>query len=133
VFGSLLPEMLALAAVYLIAVAAVFCDVSGARTLMTRLRLDRWSHLTYSSYMLHVPVATIVIAFGGRLAGPLIPGANVGLIVLAVLALAFASVASYRWFETPVRKLLNEAFDRRLAWRHVAAPVAADARPGGIA
>jgi peptidoglycan/LPS O-acetylase OafA/YrhL len=83
--------------------------------------------------MLHVPVATVVIAFGGRLAGQLVPGGNIGLIVLAVLALSFASVASYRWFETPVRKLLNDAFDRSLAWKRLAAPVAADAGPGGIA
>jgi peptidoglycan/LPS O-acetylase OafA/YrhL len=125
--GSLLPETLALAAVYLIAVAAVFCDARGAETLMTRLRLDRWSHLTYSSYMLHVPVATVVIALAGRALGDLAGGKAV-LIAAAVLVLAAASVASYRWFETPARKALNDAFDRH-AWR----AVAADAQPGGAA
>ena len=60
-FGSLLPTMAALLAIYVIADACRFRQIAPAReTLLSRLRFDRWSPLTYSCYMLHIPVATVV-------------------------------------------------------------------------
>ena len=68
--GSLLPTMAALLAVYAIAMLAVQADCAGRETLLSRLRFDRWSPLTYSCYMLHIPVATVIITFGSRLLFP---------------------------------------------------------------
>ena len=41
---------------------------------------------------------------------------------VAVVALAAASVLSLRYFETPLRRYLTDAFDRRLQRRPVAVP-----------
>lgn len=115
--GWQLPEMAALATIYAIAVLAIHCDCSNRSTLLTRLDFARWSSLTYSLYMLHVPVATVVMTLGAHL---LFPHDGIGkliLLPLAILVLAVASIASYRIFETPARQALNETFDRYLAGR----------------
>jgi len=114
-FGWLLSPMGALAAVYAIALLAIQADCNGRATLLSTLGLDRWAPLTYSCYMLHIPVATVVISFGARL---LHLDAGAGKLILAPIAiavLAAASVASLRWFETPLRRALTEAYDRRFA------------------
>lgn len=114
--GWLLPEMATLVAVYVIAIVAIQCDSSGATTLLTRLRFDRASAYTYSCYMLHIPVATIVLTFGARLLTNM-PGGKLSLLPVAVAALATASILSYRFFETPLRRSLNDVFDRQLVSR----------------
>lgn len=114
--GWLLPEMVALATVYGIAILAIQCDCSGASTLLTRLRLDRASAYTYSCYMLHIPVATIMLTFGARYLSGL-PGGKLSLLPAAVLTLAAASILSYRFFETPLRQRLNVAFDHQFVSR----------------
>ena len=91
--GSLLPTMAALLAVYAIAMLAVQADCAGRETLLSRLRFDRWSPLTYSCYMLHIPVATVIITFGSRLLS-LSPHERLVLAPVAIIVLAFASVAS---------------------------------------
>jgi peptidoglycan/LPS O-acetylase OafA/YrhL len=68
--------------------------------------------------MLHIPVATVVITFGARLI-PGIPGHHLALLPVAILILAAASVISYRYFETPSRDALNEAFNRWEAGRAI--------------
>lgn len=119
--GWLLPEMVALVAVYTIAVLAIQCDYCGATTLLTRLRFDRASAYTYSCYMLHIPIATLVLTFGARALTDL-PGGKLSLLPVAIAALAIASFLSYRFFETPLRHSLNEIFDRQLpAHRSIAA------------
>jgi len=110
--GSLLPTMAALLAVYAIAMLAVQADCAGRETLLSRLRFDRWSPLTYSCYMLHIPVATVIITFGSRLLS-LSPHERLVLAPVAIIVLAFASVASLRTFEAPLRRYLTEAYDRR--------------------
>jgi peptidoglycan/LPS O-acetylase OafA/YrhL len=115
--GALLPDMVAVGLVYCIAVAGVHCDEAKARTLLTRLRVGRWAHLTYSSYMLHMPIATIVITVAGRLLAPDIPALKFALVLLAMAALALASTLSYRYFEDPIRRWSNAAFDRRIGGR----------------
>jgi peptidoglycan/LPS O-acetylase OafA/YrhL len=62
--------------------------------------------------MLHIPVATITITFGSRLLS-LSPDERLILAPVAIIVLAFASVASLRTFETPLRRYLTEAYDRR--------------------
>ena len=113
-FGSLLPTMTALLAIYLIALLAVQADCAGHETLLSKLGFDRWSPLTYSCYMLHIPVATVVITFGSRLLS-LSPNERLILAPVAIIVLAFASAVSLRSFETPLRRYLTEAFERRAA------------------
>jgi peptidoglycan/LPS O-acetylase OafA/YrhL len=112
VFGSLLPTMTALLAVYIIALLAVQADCATRQTLLSRLGFDRWSSLTYSCYMLHIPVATVIITFGSRLLS-LSPDTRLILAPVAIIVLAFTSVVSLRTFETPLRRYLTEAYDRR--------------------
>jgi len=121
VLGSLLPAMAALVAIYTIAMLAIQPDCASRPTLLSRLRLDRWSSLTYSCYMLHIPVATLVITFGARLLSFALPDGKLILAPVAVVVLGLASVASLRHFETPLRRYLTDAFDRRFTPR-VSAP-----------
>ena len=120
VLGSLLPTMTALLAIYAIAMLAVQADCAGRETLLSRLGFDRWAPLTYSCYMLHIPVATVVVTFGSRLLS-LSPNERLILAPVAIFVLAFASVVSLRTFETPLRRYLTEACERR-AIRPAAAP-----------
>jgi peptidoglycan/LPS O-acetylase OafA/YrhL len=62
--------------------------------------------------MLHVPVATVIITFGSRLLA-LSPNERLILAPAAIVVLAFASIVSLRAFETPLRRYLTEAYDRR--------------------
>lgn len=112
VLGSWLPTMTALLAIYAIALLAVQADCTGRDTLLSRLGFDRWSPLTYSCYMLHIPVATVIITFGSRLLS-LSPPERLILAPVAIVVLAIASVVSLRTFETPLRRYLTEAYDRR--------------------
>jgi peptidoglycan/LPS O-acetylase OafA/YrhL len=117
--GWMLPDMAALVAVYAIAVLAIRHDLSDAPTILSRLRFDRASAYTYSCYMLHIPVATVVLTVGARyLAGT--PEGKLALLPVAVALLAALSVLSYRLFETPLRRALNSAFDRQFSPRAVA-------------
>ncbi len=70
--GWLLPPMAALVAIYAIALLASQLDCGGRSTLFSKIGFDRWSQLTYSCYMLHIPVATIVLTFGSRLLSPVL-------------------------------------------------------------
>jgi peptidoglycan/LPS O-acetylase OafA/YrhL len=114
-FGWLLSDMAALVVVYAIAILAIQCDTTGTSTLLTRLRLDRGSVYTYSCYMLHIPVATIVLTLGSRNLVAVFPEAKLALLPVAVAVLAVASILSYRLFETPLRRSLNSAYDRHFA------------------
>ncbi|WP_197427226.1 acyltransferase family protein [Bradyrhizobium retamae] len=120
VLGSLLPTMTALLAIYAIAILAIQVDCAGRETLLSRLGFDRWSALTYSCYMLHIPVATVVITLGSRLLS-LSEHERLILAPVAIIVLAFASVVSLRTFETPLRRYLTEVYDRR-ALKHVPSP-----------
>jgi peptidoglycan/LPS O-acetylase OafA/YrhL len=62
--------------------------------------------------MLHIPVATVVITFGSRLLS-LSPHERLILAPVAIIVLAFASIVSLRAFETPLRRYLTDAYDRR--------------------
>ena len=115
VFGSLLSPMAALVAIYAIAMLAIQPDCAGRETVLSKLGLDRWSPLTYSCYMLHIPVATVVITFGSRLLAFASPETKLVLAPMAIVVLALASVASLRLFETPLRRYLSDAYDRRFA------------------
>lgn len=121
--GWLLPDMAALVAVYAIAVLAIQHDMSETPTVLSQMRFDRASAYTYSCYMLHIPVATVVLTFGARYMAS-IPGGKLALLPFAVTLLAGASILSYRFFETPLRRALNSVFDRQFT-PSTAAPVPA--------
>lgn len=110
-FGWSISETIALGCIYIIAVLAIHCDCAGRDTLMTRLNIARGSPFTYSCYMLHIPVATVVITLGGRLISGG-PERELLLLPVAIAVLTAASIISYRYFETPARNALNETFDR---------------------
>ena len=112
--GALLPTTSALIAIYGIAMLAIQNDCAGRETLLSRLGFDRWSPLTYSCYMLHIPVATVVITFGSRALAFESPNERLILAPVAIVVLAFASIVSLRAFETPLRRYLTEAYDRRV-------------------
>ena len=90
---------------------AIRSTAPAVDTLFRGSAFDRWSPLTYSCYMLHIPVATIVLTFGSRLLS-LSPHERLILAPVAIV-LAFASVISLRTFETPLRRYLTEIYDRR--------------------
>ncbi len=109
--GWALHPLAVLALVYLVAIAAVAADEESRLSPLSRLGVGRWAHLTYSSYMLHMPVATFVVTVAGRFL-PQTPAMRVALVVLAAVLLIFVSIASYRLFEEPVRRRLNAVLDR---------------------
>jgi peptidoglycan/LPS O-acetylase OafA/YrhL len=96
-------------------VLAIQCDCAGRATTLTGLGLDRGAEWTYSCYMLHLPVATVILTFGARYVEHVLPGGRLALIPVALVVLAIASVLSLRYFETPMRRALNDAYDRRVA------------------
>jgi peptidoglycan/LPS O-acetylase OafA/YrhL len=111
--GWLLPVMAGLVAVYAIAILAVQYDSSRQSSLLTLLHLDRGAAYTYSCYMLHIPVATMILTFGARHVTPSVfPAGKLALLPIAISMLAVVSVLSYRYFETPLRRYLNDIFDR---------------------
>ena len=112
-FGGLLPQALMLAAVYAIVLLAARVDAMRQETFLSRNRIDRWSDLTYSVYMLHIPVATVVLTIGSRYLTPFVPDAKLVLVPVAFVVLTVASRASYRYVETPMRHFLYAMFDRR--------------------
>lgn len=111
--GWALPGMAAVGLVYLVAIIAVHCDQAKARTVIAQLEIGRWANLTYSVYMLHMPVGTIVVTLVGRTIPSHWVVARFVLVAVAMVVLIVASAASFRLFENPVRRRLNAAFDRR--------------------
>src|SRR5207302_1513826 len=108
--GSWLPTMAALIAIYAIAMLAIQADCAGRETLLSRLRFDRWSPLTYSCYMLHIPVATIVITFGSRLLS-LLPHER---LVLAPVAIAILMVLGTHSLPQPLDAISAKSLDASL-------------------
>jgi peptidoglycan/LPS O-acetylase OafA/YrhL len=121
--GATLNIYVALLIIYAIALLAIHHDCTGHTTLFVALGFERWSDLTYSSYMLHIPVATVVLTLASRYLAPVLPGGKLALLPVAVIVLAVLSVLSLRYFETPMRRALNDLYDRRFRSRITAAPL----------
>ncbi|WP_233022602.1 acyltransferase family protein [Rhodopseudomonas boonkerdii] len=121
--GAYLNIFVALLIVYAIALLAIHHDCIRQTTLFSKLGFERWSDLTYSSYMLHIPVATLVLTLAARYLTPVLPGGKLILLPVAVVVLAALSVLSLRHFETPLRRALNEFYDRQFRTRGAAAPL----------
>jgi peptidoglycan/LPS O-acetylase OafA/YrhL len=96
-------DYLLLGCVYVVAVGAFVCDLSGSRTFASWGPISRRGYLTYSIYMLHTVIATIVISF-------IFPGvfgksesATLAAVVCSV-ALTYAVAYASCWhFERPLR------------------------------
>lgn len=120
--GAYLNIYVALVMIYAIALLAIHHDCAGQTTLFSKLGFERWSDLTYSSYMLHIPVATTVLTLASRYLAPVLPGGKLALLPVAIVVLAVLSVLSLRYFETPMRRTLNDLYDRQFRPRVAAAP-----------
>jgi peptidoglycan/LPS O-acetylase OafA/YrhL len=119
--GAYLNIYVALLMVYAIALLAIHHDCTGRDTWFTQLGFARWSELTYSSYMLHVPVATVVLTLAARYLAPSLPGGKLALLPVAIAVLIVLSILSLRYFETPMRRALNDLYDRQFRPRSSAA------------
>ncbi len=121
--GAYLNIFVALLAIYAIALLAIHHDCTGQTTLFSKLGFERWSDLTYSSYMLHIPVATLVLTLAARYLAPSLPSGKLVLLPVAIAVLAVLSVLSLRYFETPLRRALNDLYDRQFSTRVAKAPL----------
>jgi peptidoglycan/LPS O-acetylase OafA/YrhL len=102
-----------LCAAYLVAFLGLLCDVAGGHTLLSWAPISGLGVLTYSVYMLHTLLATVLLSFVfPRLFGNSFGVMAAGVAVAAVGTL-FLSIVSYKYFEEPVRRKFN-AWDPRL-------------------
>lgn len=99
------PDTVALLLVYAAVLGAVMADQNEAGPIIRRLA--PLGQLTYSSYMLHMPVMVVLAsAPARRLLG--VPEAAANWIVLAAFLLVWpVSWVSYFYFETPARKWMT--------------------------
>ena len=100
------PGMLSLTFAYLIVVCGIAADQARASGPITRA-LAPWGALTYSVYMLHVPLGSALFSLLGRSVFELAPAA-MNVAVVAGLPVLFAlSYVSYFLFETPARRWIS--------------------------
>jgi peptidoglycan/LPS O-acetylase OafA/YrhL len=100
-------DYLLLACVYVVAVSAFVCDLTGRDTFASWAPISRRGYLTYSIYMLHTVIATIVISFlFPRVFGTSLIAVLAAVTCSAVLTYAVA-YASYWYFETPLRSYVG--------------------------
>lgn len=101
------PDYALLMLVYLVVASAYACDLSELPTFASWGPLSSLGHLTYSLYMLHVPVSTVFLSFVfPRIIGHGSVSGYVSL-VLAVGILFMVAQLSFVYFETPMRRLLT--------------------------
>ncbi len=104
-----------LALIWVLVAAAYRCDVAGTATWLSARWLAARGALTYSLYMLHPLVATVLLAVVfPRLLGTTLPARIAG-VLLALPVLYAAATLSLRWFETPARRAINAWGAARLA------------------
>jgi len=112
---------------YVVAALAYFCDLEGEENLVSSRLLSAQGVYTYSIYMIHPVVITLFIGLlaprwlgTSRLSSALCVGAS--------LILTYAlSRASYAYFETPLRKLINRGIGKGESIRNPVAPTSGEA------
>lgn len=98
---------LMLACVYVVVVCAFVCDLTGRRSFASWTPISSRGYLTYSIYMLHTAIATVVISFiFPRLFGRSEVAVLTAVACSAALTYAAAYI-SYWGFETPLRALIG--------------------------
>jgi peptidoglycan/LPS O-acetylase OafA/YrhL len=102
---------------YLVVATALACDVRNIPTLASWSVLSSMGCLTYSTYMLHLVMATIFMrVLVPKLLGES-PTAMVAGVAMAIGATLFAAMLSYRFFEEPLRQSINGIRLRRKTLR----------------
>jgi peptidoglycan/LPS O-acetylase OafA/YrhL len=100
-------EYALLGVIWLLVASAYAADRCGVATWVSAPWLARRGQLTYSIYMLHTVVATVLLAVVfPKLLGTS-PGARLAGVLMALPALYLVSVLSLRWFETPMRRWIG--------------------------
>ena len=108
-------EFVLLGLIWLLVAAAFLCDRAARTTALAAPWLAARGELTYSIYMLHTVVATVVLAgVGPRLLGTGLT-ARCAAVLAALVVLYALATASLRFFEQPLRRRINLATDRALA------------------
>ncbi len=109
-----IDQYIALPVIWATVALAFLCDRAGQATPVSGRWLAQRGALTYSIYMLHTVVATVVMAaLGPRLLGNSLE-ARLAAVLVALVALYALSVASLRWFEQPLRHAINRWADHGL-------------------
>lgn len=100
-------EYALLVAAYGIVMCAFLCDAAQRWTPLAWQPISRLGTLTYSIYMLHPVVATVILSFlAPRLLGTSF-WASVVAIGFAIAATIAVAALSYRFFEEPARQMLT--------------------------
>jgi peptidoglycan/LPS O-acetylase OafA/YrhL len=103
-----------LAVIWCMVAMAYLCDRARLPTWISVRPLASRGTLTYSLYMLHPPVATVLLAVVfPNLLGTSLPARIAG-VLLSLPVLYALAVASLRWFETPARTAINRWVANRL-------------------
>jgi peptidoglycan/LPS O-acetylase OafA/YrhL len=96
-----------LACVYGVVACAFACDLSNQPTIPSWTPISSFGYLTYSIYMLHTVVATVLLTA----LLPRLLGTSTGMMLVAVIIAAFTTLGlamlSYRYFEEPLRRRIN--------------------------
>lgn len=108
-------EYATLAVIWLTVALAYRCDRGRLPTWVSAAWLSRRGELTYSLYMLHTVVATVLLAvLFPRLLGTT-PAARAAGVLLALPVLYFAARLSLARFETPLRRAIGRWGERAFA------------------
>jgi peptidoglycan/LPS O-acetylase OafA/YrhL len=100
-------EAVRLFCVYLIALFGLASDRRGLASGPVRA-VAPLGRLTYSFYMLHMPISLVLIsALGKHILRLEDASLNVWVVGVAVLALPLAAIASFLLFETPARRRIG--------------------------
>ncbi len=95
-----------LSAIYVAVTLGLAADRRGGASAAVR-KAAPLGRLTYSLYMLHMPVALVFIsAFGKHILHLKDMSLNIWCVVVALTVLPAAAIASFNLFETPMRRLI---------------------------
>lgn len=102
-----LSNYLLLATLWLLVATGFFSDLQERSTFAAWSPLSGRGYLTYSLYMLHLPVTTVFVSFlFPRILGHSVIAQGISL-TAAVAILFLLSIASFRYFEDPLRRWLR--------------------------
>jgi peptidoglycan/LPS O-acetylase OafA/YrhL len=97
---------------YLVVSLGLLCEVADKDTFLSWRPISRLGKLTYSVYMLHPILATVIVSF----IFPRLFGKSFSVVLTSIVAAGICTfllaVFSYRYFETPARDAINR-FDMR--------------------
>lgn len=111
-------EYATLAVIWAMVALAYRCDRGGVATWIAARWLSRRGELTYSLYMLHTVVATVLLAvLFPRLLGSSLPARTAG-VLLALPVLYVAAKLSLAHFENPLRRIIGRWGERTFAAPH---------------